>query len=119
MLPESWLVLKSKFLQDTRTAFASHHGTPTPASRPQRNASHSINQIKSNETQSAHCMLLLKYNTVCEWSAHNTTRQPTGTWRRHPTTQGSDTATVAQNDNNNNNNDDDGSNSNTATANSG
>jgi hypothetical protein len=29
-------------------------------------ASHSINQIKSNERQSAHCMLSLTHNTVCE-----------------------------------------------------
>jgi hypothetical protein len=27
MLPESWLPPKSKYLQDTRTAIASHHGT--------------------------------------------------------------------------------------------
>jgi hypothetical protein len=31
-----------------------------------RSASHSINQIKSNESQSAHCMLSLTHNTVCE-----------------------------------------------------
>jgi hypothetical protein len=31
-----------------------------------RSAAHSINQIKSNESQSAHCMLSLTHNTVCE-----------------------------------------------------
>jgi hypothetical protein len=31
-----------------------------------RGASHNINQIKSNESQSAHCMLSLTHNTVCE-----------------------------------------------------
>jgi hypothetical protein len=34
-----------------------------PASSPQRIAAH---QIKSNESQSAHCMLWLTHNTVCE-----------------------------------------------------
>jgi hypothetical protein len=31
-----------------------------------RSASHSINQIKTNESQSAHCMLSLTHNTVRE-----------------------------------------------------
>jgi hypothetical protein len=48
------LLCKSNSLQDTRTAIASHHGTrrrrrPQPASRPHASASHSINQIKSND----------------------------------------------------------------------
>jgi hypothetical protein len=29
-------------------------------------AAHNINQVKSNESQSAHCMLSLTHNTVCE-----------------------------------------------------
>jgi hypothetical protein len=32
----------------------------------QRSAWHQSNQIKSNESQSAHCMLSLTHNTVCE-----------------------------------------------------
>jgi hypothetical protein len=46
----------------------SRHPTPppTPASRPQRMQAHRINQLKSNESQSAHCMLSLTHNTVCE-----------------------------------------------------
>jgi hypothetical protein len=69
MLPESWLVLKDNTLQDTRTAIASHHGTAADPSQPpatQRSAVHSINHIKSNESQSAHCMLSLTHNTLCE-----------------------------------------------------
>ncbi len=31
-----------------------------------RSASNNINQVKSNESQSAHCMLSLTHNTVCE-----------------------------------------------------
>jgi hypothetical protein len=31
-----------------------------------RSASHNINQVKSNESQSVHCMLALTHNTVCE-----------------------------------------------------
>ncbi len=67
MLPESWLLFKCNFLHDTRTAIASYrdHGTRRrPATH--RSAAHSINQTKSTESQSAHCMLSLKHNTVCE-----------------------------------------------------
>jgi hypothetical protein len=41
---------------------------PTPASSPQRISVHRIASIniKSNESQSAHCMLSLPHNTVCE-----------------------------------------------------
>jgi hypothetical protein len=55
MLPESWLMCKLKDLQDTPTAIA-HTIRPKPVAHnaSQRIASHSINQIKSNESQSAH-----------------------------------------------------------------
>jgi hypothetical protein len=73
MLPESWLLFKPKYLQDTRTAIASHHGTrrrrrtqPAARNAPQRSASHNIKKVKSNECQSVHCMLSLTHNTVCE-----------------------------------------------------
>jgi hypothetical protein len=41
---------------------------PDPSQPPttHRGASHSINQLRSNESQSAHCMLSLTHNTVCE-----------------------------------------------------
>jgi hypothetical protein len=44
------------------------HPTPPPTatSRPQRIAAHCVNQIKSNESQSAHCMLSLTHSTVSE-----------------------------------------------------
>jgi hypothetical protein len=68
MLPDSWLLSKIKCLQDTRSAIASHHGTrrrrrPKPATT-QRSAAHSINQVQSNESQSARCMLSLTHSTV-------------------------------------------------------
>jgi hypothetical protein len=58
MLPKSWLVPNHKYLHDTRSAIASHHGTrrprPTPASRPQRISAHRIASTKSNEMNSQH-----------------------------------------------------------------
>jgi hypothetical protein len=39
---------------------------PSEPPATQRGASHSINQVKSNESQSAHSMLSLTHNTVCE-----------------------------------------------------
>ncbi len=68
MLPDSWLKCNHNTLQDTRTAIASHHGTRRrcrthPADR---SASQLINQIKSNESQSAHCMLSLKNSNLCQ-----------------------------------------------------
>jgi hypothetical protein len=46
-----------------------------------RSASHNINQVKSNENQSAHCMLSLTHNTTHSASnpPNGTTRQPAGT----------------------------------------
>jgi hypothetical protein len=53
MLPESWLLYKYKYLQDTRTAIASHHGTrrrrrPQPATHnaARRIAQHQSGQVK-------------------------------------------------------------------------
>jgi hypothetical protein len=70
MLPESWLPCKPKYLQDTQTAIASHHGTrrrrrPQPAAH---NASQRIASIKSSQMKASqqHCMLSLTHNTVCE-----------------------------------------------------
>jgi hypothetical protein len=53
MLPESWLLFKIKFLQDTRTAIASHHGTrrrrrPHPAAH---KASQCIAQYQSSQVK--------------------------------------------------------------------
>jgi hypothetical protein len=41
---------------------------PDPSQPPttQCGAAHSINQVKSNESQSTHCMLSLTHNSVCE-----------------------------------------------------
>jgi hypothetical protein len=41
---------------------------PSESTATQRIAAHRINQTKSNESQSAHCMLslTLTHNTVCE-----------------------------------------------------
>jgi hypothetical protein len=73
MLPESWLLSKYNSLQDTRTAIASHHGTrrrrrPQPAAHYLRSAAQRSASIKSSQmtSQSAHCMLSLTHNTVCE-----------------------------------------------------
>ncbi len=67
MLPESWLLYNPKVLQNTNShRVTPWQTTPSPTPTTHRSASHSLNQIKSSDSQSAHCMLSLTHNTVCE-----------------------------------------------------
>jgi hypothetical protein len=70
MLPESWLLFKPNRLQDEQplrhTMAPDADADPSQSRATHRSASHSINQIKSHESQSAHCMLSLNHNTVCK-----------------------------------------------------
>jgi hypothetical protein len=71
MLPESGLSPKINTLQDTNShRVTPWHPTPTPASRPRRisahlSASHSINQIKSND-KPVSTVVSLMHSTVRE-----------------------------------------------------
>jgi hypothetical protein len=58
------------------------HPTPPPTQPAARNASqrsHDTNQVKSNESQSAHCMLSHAQHRVRVTPKNDTTRQPTAT----------------------------------------
>jgi hypothetical protein len=76
--------------QPSRHTMAPDAADPSQPPATHLSASHSINQIKSNESQSAHCILSLMHNTVCERPPNGKTRQPTAV------TRASDTATVAR-----------------------
>jgi hypothetical protein len=71
MLPESWLLLKSNDLQDTRTAIASQ--PPTPASRPQHSAAQRIASIISSQMKaSQHTACYRSRTTPCASDSHTT-----------------------------------------------
>ncbi len=78
MLPESWLLCKYKFLQDTRRVTQWHPTPlPNPAIRPQRISAHrmsSINHITCNHIALSYILSLL-HNTVCgQPSSHSTSQ---------------------------------------------